>query len=118
MQKNGFTKEDFETPDIFERLRALTMVKCGHHIQTTMQQLSLKQKRVANDLLNTYIYQKLNCDDWTTVLIDDFQKICNEELFDPELTYKKDYSNIYVRETNTFPVLIDKDTDISETEYR
>ena len=64
-----FSKTDYETPEVFERLRALTMVKCGHHIQTSMKQLSLKQIRIANDWLNTYIYQKLNCENWFDVLI-------------------------------------------------
>ena len=95
MQKNGFSKTDFEDKDVSERLRALTMVKCGHHIQTNMLQLSLKQKRIANDWLNTYIYQKLQCDHWLQVLIADFQIICNEELFDPELSSKKDYTNLF-----------------------
>ena len=118
MQKNSFTKEDYETPEIFERLRALTMVKCGYNIQTSMLQLSLKQKRIVNDWLNTYIYQNLNCENWLEILIADFQIICNEELFDPELSSKKDYTNIYVRDTNTFPILLEKDVDISETEFR
>ena len=113
-----FSKTDFEDQDIFERLRALTMVKCGHHIQTTMAQLSIKQRRIANDWLNTYIYQKLGCDNWLDCLLTDFQIICNEELFDPDLSYKKDYTNLFIRDSNTFPVLIDKDTDISQTEYR
>ena len=113
-----FCKTDYETPEIFERLRALAMVKCGHHIQTSMSQLSLKQKRIVNDWLNAYIFTQLNCENWLDCLIADFQIICNEELFDPELSSKKDYINLFVRDTNTFPVLIDKDTDISETEYR
>ena len=113
-----FCKTDFENPEVFERLRALAMVKNGHHIQTTMSQLAIKQKRIVNYWLNCYISTNLNCDNWLTILIDDFQIICNEELFDPELSYKKDYSNIYVRDTNTFPILIDKDTDISETEFK
>jgi hypothetical protein len=114
----NFSKTDYENPEVFERLRALTMVKCGHHIQTTMTQLSLKQKRIVNDWLNAYISSNLQCLNWLDVLIDDFQIICNEELFDPGLSYKKDYTNLYIRESNTFPILIDKDTDISETEYR
>jgi uncharacterized protein VirK/YbjX len=118
MDRHGFSKTDFEDKDVSERLRALTMVKCGHHIQTSMLQLSLKQKRIANDWLNTYIYQKLQCDHWLQVLIADFQIICNEELFDPELSSKKDYTNLFVRDTNTFPVLLEKDTDISTTEYK
>jgi hypothetical protein len=44
--------------------------------------------------------------------------MCNEEIFDPALSCKKDYSNLYVRDSNTFPILLDKDIDIAETEYR
>ena len=114
----AFSKTDYNNSDIFERLRALTMVRCGHHIQTSMSSLSLKQQRIANDWLNTYIYQKLNCDNWLDCLISDFQIMCNEEIFDPALSCKKDYSNLYVRDSNTFPILLDKDIDIAETEYR
>jgi len=113
-----FCKIDYENPEIFERLRALAMVKCGHHIQTSTSQLSLKKLRMVNDWLNTYIYQKLQCDHWLQVLIADFQIICNEELFDPELSAKLDYTNLFVKDTNTFPVLLEKDTDISTTEYK
>lgn len=113
-----FSKTDYEDPDVFERLRALTMVKCGHNIQKTMLEMNAKQKRIANEWLNTYIYEKLNCDNWLEVLIADFNIICNEELFDPELSYKKDYTNVYVRNSNAFPILLEKEVDISETEYR
>lgn len=113
-----FGKTDFENPDIFERLRALAMVNTGHKLQGKFSDLSVKQRRDTNDWLNTYIYQKLNCDNWMDTLLSDFNDMCNEKLFDPDLSSKKDYSNVFVRQSSSEPVLLDKETDIRDTEYR
>jgi hypothetical protein len=115
-----FCKTDFENPKVIEKLRAVTMVKSGHNIQTTMSLLSLKQKRIVNIWLNTYIATNLQCENWEAVLFNDFQQVCNEELFDPALSPKKDYTNIYIRDTNMVPFLMEKDiidsTDIIENQ--
>jgi len=105
-----FCKTDFENPKVIEKLRAVTMVKSGHHIQTTMSILSLKQKRIVNDWLNAYIVSNLQCENWEAILFNDFQQVCNEELFDPALSPKKDYTNIYIRDTNMVPFLMEKST--------
>jgi len=113
-----FTKENFNDPDIFERLRALSMVRTGNKLQTRFDNLTLKKQRFANEWLNTYIFQKLDCDNWKDILLSDFQILCNEELFDPSLSEKKDYTNVFVRQSSLEPVLIDKETDIRDTEYK
>lgn len=113
-----FTKEDFSDPDIFERLRALSMVRTGNKLQTHFDNLTFKQRRIANEWLNTYIYQSLNCDNWMEILLSDFQILCEEELFDPKLSTKKDYTNTFIRQSSIEPVLIDKDVDIRDTEYK
>lgn len=113
-----FNQTDFADPAIFERLRALSVVRTGHHIQTSFHDLSIKQKRVTNEWLNMYIKEFLSCDNWFDTLLSDFQNLCEEELFDPKLSAKKDYTNIFVRRSCTEPFLIDKETDIADTEYR
>ncbi len=114
----AFCKTDFEDPDIFERLRALSMVRTGNKLQTRFDNLTLKQRRIANEWLNTYIYQKLDCDNWKEILLSDFQILCEEELFDHNLSEKKDYTNVFVRQSSLEPVLIDKETNIEDTEYK
>jgi len=113
----SFNQTDFADPDIFERLRALSVVRTGHHIQTSIYELNLKQRRLANEWLNMYINKFLNCDNWMETLLSDFQTICDEELFDPKLSAKKDYTNTFVRQSCIEPKLIDKETDIRDTEY-
>jgi hypothetical protein len=113
-----FTKEDFSNPDIFERLRALSMVRTGNRLQARFEDLTLKKQRFANEWLNTYIFQKLDCDNWLDILLKDFQILCEEELFDPNLGAKHDYTNVFVRQSSIEPVLLDKETDIRDTEYK
>lgn len=113
-----FTKEDFSDPDIYERLRALTMVRTGSKLQMRINDLPMKQRRIANEWLNTYIHQRLNCENWKDTLLSDFQIMCEEEIFDPALSAKKDYTNIFVRQSSDVPVLLDKDVDIRDTEYK
>ena len=113
-----FTKEDFRDPDVFERLRALSMVRTGNKIHTKFDDLIMKQRRIANEWLNTYIFQKLDCDNWMDILLSDFQTLCEEELFDPNFNAKKDYTNIFIRQSSSVPVLLDKDVDIRDTEYK
>lgn len=114
----SFCKTDFEDPNIFERLRALSMVRTGNKLQSKFGDLTLKQRRAANEWLNTYIFKNLNCDNWKDVLLSDFQILCEEELFDPNLNAKNDYTNIFVRQSSLEPVLLDKETNIEDTEYK
>lgn len=114
----SFCKSDFEDPEIFERLRALSICKTGNKIQTNFHNLTMKKKREANEWLNSYIFNKLNCDNWREILLNDFQILCHEELFDPDLNSKNDYTTIFVKQSNLEPVLIDKEINIEDTEYK
>ena len=89
-----FTKVDFNDPDIFERLRAISVVKINKNIMTKFSSLSLKEKRLANEDLNNYIKQYLGKENWKQTLINDFNSICREELFDNP---KFDFSKVYVQ---------------------
>ena len=68
--------------DIYERLRALSMVKINNNILTKFSSVSLKEQRLANVELNKYIRESLgNREDWKDTLINDFKVIANEEVF-------------------------------------
>ena len=84
---------DFNDPDIFERLRAISVVKINKNIMTKFSSLSLKEKRLANEQLNNYIKQYLGEDSWKETLIHDFNTICSEELWENP---KFDFSKLYV----------------------
>ena len=73
---------------------------------------------MANDWLNAYISDKLNCDNWLQVLCDDFQILCEEEIFDHNLSSKHDYTNIRIKQSSLEPVLLEKDVNIADTEYK
>ncbi len=88
-----FTQTDFNDPDIFERLRAISVVKINKNIMTNFRTLSLKEKRLANLELNNYIKESLGTESWRDTLIFDFNAICREEIFENP---KFDYAKVYV----------------------
>ncbi len=88
-----FTNEDFLDPDVFERLRAISVVRINKNIMTKFSTLSIKEKRLANEQLNNYIKEKLNGTDWKETLIAEFNAICREELWENP---KFDFSKVYV----------------------
>lgn len=100
-----FNKSDFENPMVYEMLRAISVVKCGHPIMTQFSLMSLKSKRIANEYLNNYIKNTLNTVDWEQILQGDFNQLCQEEIFDDSFGEKRDYTNLFVRHTTTEPVL-------------
>lgn len=89
-----FTPADYAEPDIIERLRALTMVKLNKNILTKFSSLSVKEQRLANLELNKYIRESLGEINWKDTLINDFNLVANEEVFQNP---KFDYSKVYVR---------------------
>ncbi len=89
-----FSPSDYAEPDILERLRALTMVKLNKNILTKFSSLSVKEQRLANLELNKYIKDSLGKEDWKETLINDFNLVANEEVFQNP---KFDYSKVYVR---------------------
>jgi len=89
-----FSPQDYADPDIIERLRALTMVKLNKNILTKFSSLSAKEQRLANLELNKYIKESLGETNWKDTLINDFNLVANEEVFQNP---KFDYSKVYVR---------------------
>ena len=88
-----FSPSDYSDPDIYERLRALTMVKLNKNILTKFSSLTVKEQRLANEQLNNYIKESLGKDDWKDRLINDFNLVANEEVFQNP---KFDYSKVFV----------------------
>ena len=71
-----FSTSDYADPDIYERLRALSMVKINNNILTKFSSLSLKEQRLANLELNKYIRESLaNRENWKDTLINDFNMV-------------------------------------------
>lgn len=101
-----FNQEDFKNPITFEMLRAIAMVKTGNPLLSHFSNLSAKQKRVVNEFLNNYIRNTLADEDWELRLQEDFNELCQEEIFDDSFGEKRDYTNIFVRNTNTEPLLL------------
>ena len=89
-----FSPTDYTDSDIIERLRALTMVKLNKNILTKFSSLSAKEQRLANLQLNNYIRESLGEINWKETLINDFNLVANEEVFQNP---KFDYSKVYVR---------------------
>jgi hypothetical protein len=110
-----FNKSDFENPVTFEMLRAVATVGAGNHIMQPYASLTAKQKRLTNEFLNNYIKTALSGADWEQRLQEDFNRLCNEEIFDDTLGEKKDYTVFPVKQSSIDPVLIEGD--ITETEY-
>ena len=101
-----FSQEDFKNPITFEMLRAIAMVKTGNPLLTHFSNLPTKQKRVVNEFLNNYIKNQLSGENWEQCLQEDFNELCQEEIFDDTFGEKRDYTNIFVRNTNTEPILL------------
>ena len=93
-----FNPSDYADPDIYERLRALSMVKINNNILTKFSSLSLKEQRLANLELNKYIRESLaNRENWKDTLINDFNMVADEEVFENP---KFDYAKVYVPPSN------------------
>ena len=89
-----FSPQDY----IYERLRAIFVAKINKNILTKFSSLSLKEQRLANLELNKYIRECLgNREDWKDTLINDFNMVANEEVFQNP---KFDYAKVYVPPSN------------------
>lgn len=77
-----FCPDDFLNKDIKDKLSVITMSKMGKYPLTNFENLTMKEKRVANEIVNDYIKKlpTLNAD-WNAKLTYDFNQICNEEIF-------------------------------------
>jgi hypothetical protein len=77
-----FCPDDFLKKEIKEKLQVVTLSKMGKYPLTDFETLSMKEKRVANEIVNEYIRKlpTLN-EDWNAKLTYDFNLVCNEEIF-------------------------------------
>jgi len=84
-----FCPDDFLKKEIKDKLHVITMSKLNKYPLTNFETLSIKEKRIANEIVNEYISKlpKLNAD-WNAKLTNDFNLICNEDIFDhPKIDY-------------------------------
>ena len=84
-----FCVDDFYRKDIKDKLHVITMSKLNKYPLTNFETLSMKEKRIANEIVNEYI-RKLPPlrDDWELKLTNDFNLICNEDIFShPKIDY-------------------------------
>jgi hypothetical protein len=77
-----FCPDDFLNKDIKEKLQVITMSKLGKYPLTDFETLTMKEKRVANEIVNEYIRKLPTLKaDWNDKLTYDFNQVCNEEIF-------------------------------------
>ena len=81
-----FSKDDF-TKENAQRLSVIIM--------TPFVSLSESQKAKFNRLLNEYINSRLLGDDWLQTLLDDFNRIVNEDILNEDFDPSKVYVPIY-----------------------
>lgn len=84
-----FCPDDFLKKEIKDKLMVITMSKLGKYPLTNFETLSMKEKRIANEIANDYIKKlpPLN-EDWNAKLTNDFNLVCNEEIFNhPKIDY-------------------------------
>jgi hypothetical protein len=74
-----FCEDDFLKREVREKLHVITMSKFNKYPLTDFNTLSMKEKRVANEILNEYV--KHLPEHWETKLTCDFNLICQEEIF-------------------------------------
>ena len=98
----AFSQSDWANKEIREKLYVVTMSKANKYPLTNYDTLSLKEKRIANEILNDYIH-KLPEKDWERKLTTDFNQICVEEIFE---NTKVDFTTLPVKQKDLadFPI--------------
>lgn len=87
--KDNFTKENAQ------RLSVIIMTQMSKPPLTPFVSLSESQKAKFNRLLNEYINSRLLGDDWLQTLLDDFNRIVNEDILNEDFDPSKVYVPIY-----------------------
>ena len=97
-----FSQFDWANKEVREKLYVITMSKLNKYPLTQYDTLSLKEKRIANDILNDYI-RKLPEHDWLSKLTTEFNQICVEEIFE---NTKVDFTTLPVKQKDLadFPI--------------
>ena len=93
-----FSKNDF-TKDNAQRLCVIIMTQMSKPPLTPFVSLSESHKLKFNRLLNEYINSYLLGDDWLQTLLDDFNRIVNEDILNEDFDPSKVYVPIYNTET-------------------
>ena len=84
-----FCPDDFIKKEVKDKLVVITLSKMGKYPLSEFDALSMKEKRIANEIVNEYV-RKLPVlrDEWEKKLTNDFNQICNEEIFNnPKIDY-------------------------------
>lgn len=84
-----FCPDDFIKKEVKDKLVVITLSKMGKYPLSEFDSLSMKEKRIANEIVNEYV-RKLPVlrDEWEKKLTNDFNQICNEEIFNnPKIDY-------------------------------
>ena len=100
-----FCPDDFLNKDIKDKLLVVTMSKMGKYPLTNFETLTMKEKRVANEIVNEYI-RKLPTlkKDWNDKLTYDFNVVCNEEIFNhPKIDFT--HSIVKQQSIEEYPVI-------------
>lgn len=99
-----FSPKDFSNKEIRDRLHCITLSKMGKYPLTPIESLSFKEKRVANDILNTYIHHLPHLrEDWYATLLRDFNIVCEEEIFNhPKIDFLQ--SDFKQKPIEEFPI--------------
>jgi hypothetical protein len=84
-----FCLEEFAKKEIREKFLCIVLSKLNKYPLTDFNSLSLKDKRIGNEILNEYIHN-LPKDDWMDKLTTDFNRVCTEEIFNNK---KIDYTS-------------------------
>ena len=89
-----FSKDDFNKENA-QRLSVIIMTQMSKPPLTPFVSLSESQKVKFNHLLNEYINSRLLGDDWLQTLLDDFNRIVNEDILNEDFDPSKVYVPIY-----------------------
>jgi hypothetical protein len=91
-----FSHEDFKTVANVDRLRVIIMHEMDYYPLKTFKQLSNREQKRFNTLLNAYI-EKLPDEkaDWDLVLQTDFNEVCVNEIFTQDFDPSKILASSY-----------------------
>jgi hypothetical protein len=108
----AFNQSNWSNKEVREKLHVVTMSKLNKYPLTEFNSLSLKEKRIANEILNDYI-RKFPEKGWEDKLTKDFNQVCVEEIFEnPKIDFttlpikQKDLADYPVEETDMVKHLV------------
>lgn len=94
---------DFSNKETRDKLHCIALSNCSIYPLTDFHSLSMKQQRIANEVINDYI-QKLPKINWISKLNEDFNRVCQEDIFNNN---KIDYTSVSFKQKpiEDFPVI-------------